>query len=132
MSSGGRERSRQRELIDRYINAYNAFDIEGMLALVSQDVRFENYSGDQLTASANGVDEFRHLAERAKSVFSEREQRVTLLEVNQDFAVAEIAFRGRLAADIPGGPVAGTVLELQGNSQFSFRDGRITKIVDRS
>ena len=32
--------SRQRELIDRYISAYNAFDIEGMLALVSPDVRF--------------------------------------------------------------------------------------------
>lgn len=124
--------SRQRGLIDRYINAYNAFDIEGMLALVSPDVRFENYSGDQLTASANGVDEFRHLAERAKSLFSEREQRVISLEVNQDVAVAEIAFRGRLAADIPGGPAAGTILELQGKSQFSFRDGRITKIIDRS
>lgn len=124
--------SRQRGLIDRYINAYNAFNIEGMLALVSPDVRFENYSGDQLTASANGVDEFRHLAERAKSLFSEREQRVISLEVNQDVAVAEIAFRGRLAADIPGGPAAGTILELQGKSQFSFRDGRITKIVDRS
>lgn len=124
--------SRQRGLIDRYINAYNAFDIEGMLALVSPDVRFENYSGDQLTAPANGVDEFRHLAERAKSLFSEREQRVISLEVNQDVAVAEIAFRGRLAADIPGGPAAGTILELQGKSQFSFRDGRITKIIDRS
>lgn len=123
---------KQRELIDRYINAYNTFDIKGMLALLSPDVRFENYSGDRLTASANGVDEFRDLAEQAKSLFSEREQRVTSVEISQDFAVADIAYRGRLAADIPGGPLAGALLELQGTSEFAFHDGRITKIVDRS
>jgi hypothetical protein len=33
--------SRHRPLIDRYIAAYNAFDIDGMLALLSSDVRFE-------------------------------------------------------------------------------------------
>lgn len=124
--------SELKELIDSYINAYNTFDIDGMLALLALDVRFENYSGDQLTASAHGVDEFRHLAEISKSLFAEREQRVTSLQVDQDSAVADIAYRGRFAADIPGGPAAGTVLELQGKSEFSFQNGRITKIIDRS
>ncbi|MGH8502696.1 MAG: hypothetical protein ACREVE_09535 [Gammaproteobacteria bacterium] len=65
-------------------------------------------------------------------MFSEREQRVTALELNQDSAIATISYRGRLAADIPDGPPAGTVLELQGTSAFSFNNGQITKIVDRS
>lgn len=124
--------SEPKELIGRYINAYNAFDIDGMLALLSPDIRFENYAGGQLTASADGIDEFRRLAERAKFLFSEREQRVTSMQVNEHSAVAHIAYRGRLAADIPDGPVAATVLELKGKSEFSFRDGRIIKIVDRS
>lgn len=66
-------------LIERYINAYNAFDIEGMLALLSPDIIFESFSGGQLTASASGVEEFRQLAELSKSLFSEREQRMIAL-----------------------------------------------------
>ena len=120
------------ELIRRYIGAYNAFDIEGMLALLSSDVKFENYSGSELTASADGIDEFRRLAEAAKSMFSEREQRITSLRLDGDGAIAEIDYRGRLAADIPGGPTAGSLLELKGSTEFTFRDGRISKIVDRS
>ena len=121
-----------KELIDRYLAAYNSFDIDGMLALLSPDIRFENYSGDQLTAATNGIDGFRQLAEQSRSLFSEREQRITELELGHDSAIAGIAYRGRLAADLPNGPPAGTVLDLQGQSEFSFAGGKITRIVDRS
>lgn len=124
--------SDKQTLIDRYLIAYNSFDIGGMLALLSPDVRFENYSGGQLTAATSGVDEFKQLAEQSKSLFSEREQRITKLTFNQDSAVADIAYRGKLAADVPDGPSAGTVLDLQGQSEFSFVGGQISKIVDRS
>ena len=98
-----------KDLIERYLVAYNSFDVGGMLSLLSQDVRFENYSGDQLTAAASGIHEFKQLAERSKSLFSEREQRITGLEFSGNFAVATIAYRGKLAADIPNGPPAGTM-----------------------
>lgn len=119
-------------LIERYLVAYNSFDIGGMLALLSMDVCFENYSGGELTTITSGIDEFRQLAEKSKSMFSEREQRVTKLIFDEDSVIVDIAYRGRLAADIPDGPSAGTVLELQGQSEFSFKDGLISKIVDRS
>lgn len=121
-----------KDLIDRYLAAYNSFDVDGMLSLLSQNVRFENYSGGQLTATTNGIDEFKQLAEQSKSLFSEREQRITSLEFRGDYAIATIAYRGKLAADIPNGPTAGTILDLQGKSEFSFSNGQITKIVDRS
>jgi hypothetical protein len=124
--------SKCRELIDRYVTAYNTFDIDGMLALLSPDVRFENYSGGQLTASTSGIDEFRQLAEKSKSLFSEREQRISSLHCYPESATADIAYRGRLAEDIPGDLAAGTVLELRGSSEFSFSNGQITKIVDHS
>lgn len=60
------DESKQRELIEQYIAAYNDFDIEGMLAVLAPDVEFENYSGEELTASASGLEEFRLLAQRAK------------------------------------------------------------------
>ena len=103
-----------------------------MLALLSPDVDFENYSDGQLTVSTSGIDKFRQLAEQSKSLFSEREQRIIQLTLDQNSATADIAYRGRLAADVPDRPTAGTVLELQGQSEFSFKDGRISKLVDRS
>lgn len=124
--------SDKEKLIDRYLVAYNSFDISGMLALLSPDVRFENYSSGQLTDTTNGIDEFRELAEKSKSLFSEREQRITKLTFNTDSAITDIAYHGKLAADIPNGPAAGTVLDLQGQSEFSFKAGQISKIVDRS
>lgn len=127
MSNADKER-----VIDRYLAAYNSFDIGGMLALLSPDVRFENYSGEQCSAATSGIEEFRQLAEKSRSLFSEREQRVTRLTFTQDSAIADIAYRGRLAADVPGGPAAGTVLDIKGQSEFYFKGGQISKIVDRS
>jgi ketosteroid isomerase-like protein len=124
--------SDQIELINRYLAAYNDFDVDSMLAVLSPEIGFENYSGDQLTAVASGIDEFRQLAEQSKALFSEREQRITAVEPSEGAIIASIAYRGRLAADIPNGPGTGTVLNLQGTSEFSFNGGLITKIVDRS
>ena len=124
--------SEKEELINRYLSAYNSFDIDGMLALLSPDVRFENYSGGLLTDGTTGVSEFKELAEKSKSLFSEREQRITNLTFNSDSVIADIAYRGKLAIDIPDGPSAGTIIDLQGQSEFSFKPGLISKIVDRS
>lgn len=119
-------------LVARYVAAYNAFDVETMLSLLTPDVRFENHAGGQLTASADGVEAFRTLAEAAAVLFADREQRVTSLRVDGDGVVAEIDYRGTLAADVPGGPTAGSVLALTGRSEFGFRDGRICRVVDRN
>ena len=122
----------ERLLIERFIAAYNAFDVEGMIAQLSPDVRFENYAGDTLTVSTDGIGQFRELAERSKAMFSEREQRILSITGDERSAMVDIAYRGRLAMDIPDGPSAGTVIEMGGRSEYSFAGGRITKIVDRS
>lgn len=122
----------KKKLIDRYLDAYNAFDIDGMLAVLSPTITFENYSGGQLTAAANGAEEFKRLAERARTIFDEREQRIVGLVHVDDCLVADIAYRGRLCLDVPDGPAAGSVLELNGRSEFTFDGDRISRIVDRS
>lgn len=124
--------ARQKELIERYLAAYNAFDIEAMLAQLEPGIRFENFAGGQLTAESSGIEAFRRLAEQSKGLFSEREQRVTGMAREGELLVAEIAWRGRLAADVPGGPPAGTLLEMKGRSEFAFGPAGILKIVDRS
>ena len=103
-----------------------------MLALLSPDVRFENHSGGQLTHATDGVPAFRALAEQSMSRFAEREQHIVRLRFQRGVAVADVAYRARLAVDLPGGPSAGAVLSLRGRSAFSFKAGRISRIVDRS
>jgi ketosteroid isomerase-like protein len=122
----------QIETIERYLAAYNAFDIAGMLALLSANVRFENFSGGQMTAAANGIGEFGDLARQSTSMFSEREQRITSVEQADGAIVIGIAYRARLAVDIADGPRAGTVINLQGQTEFRFDGALIARIVDRS
>jgi len=120
----------QRDLIDRYLNAYNTFDIEGMLSLLHADVEFTNVEGGVATAKTSGIDELRKLAAQSKAGFSSRRQTPTRFEADGDQAVIEVAFRGLLACDLPNGIKRGQVLELVGKSEFRFRDGRIHQITD--
>ena len=121
-----------RELIDRYLAAYMAFDVAGMCALLDPAVMFENYSNDQLTVSARGIDEFRRIAEDSADLFASREQRLVSLRIEPGRAIAVVDFRGTLARGIEGGPPTGSEIALTGKSEFEFRDDRITRIVDRS
>ncbi|HEX8479873.1 MAG TPA: nuclear transport factor 2 family protein [Telluria sp.] len=124
--------SRPEELIQSYIDAYNRFDLDGMCALLAPSIRFEHYADGVLGARTDGLDEFRLLAETGAAMFAERAQRITMLRVDGNHAVVGIAFTGTFAKDIPGGPAAGTVVALDGASEFVFDAGFISQIVDRS
>jgi ketosteroid isomerase-like protein len=122
----------RKAVIERYLAAYNAFDIDGMLAVLAPHVRFENVSGDAVNAEASGAAAFRRLAEQGRQLFSARQQRLVSLAFDGDTAYAGIAWRGTFAVDMPDGPRAGTTLELQGRTEFTFDGDRIVKLVDRS
>lgn len=122
----------KRILIEQFIDAYNRFDVDGMLALLTPDVLFENVADGRVTAATSGIAEFRQLAEQSKALFSERKQTITTLKFRSASAIASIAWRGVFAIDVPNGPAAGTAIELEGESEFEFAGERISHIVDRS
>ena len=47
-------------------------------------------------------------------------------------AVATIAFRAVVAADLPNGLKNGQVLNFSGRSEFEFQDGTIARVTDIS
>jgi hypothetical protein len=119
-------------LIEAYLDAYNRFDIEGMLATLSDDVRFEHHSGGQVSVATDGKGDLEKLARVGAAMFASRQQSVVALEEVGDMVVATIDFHGEIAEDIPDGPRAGTVIEMQGSAEFGFSGDRICRVVDKA
>ncbi len=122
----------KRPLIEKYLDAYNVFDIDGMMSVIHSDIAFKNVSGGEVNASASGADEFRKLAEQSKGMFSKRKQTITNYESKNDQAFIGIDYEGVLAVDLPNGMKVGETLRLTGRSEFAFRDGKIYRITDIS
>lgn len=118
-------------LIGAYIDAYNRFDVEGMVVTLTDDVRFEHHVADQLAVATDGKADFEKLARVGAALFASRKQTLVDLRDDGDTVVATIDFHGEIAEDIPDGPGAGTIIEMQGTSEFVFRDNRIARVIDR-
>ena len=121
-----------RTLIDRYVAAYNAFDVAGMLDVLHPDVRFRNISNGEETAATDGRAEFRALAKRGLEIFRSRRQTIREYYTEGDRAWITVDYQGVLAKDLGPGMVAGDTLRLTGRSAFTFRDGLIAELVDES
>jgi hypothetical protein len=122
----------QKRLIEGFLDAYNSFDVDGMVKLLHPDCMFQNISGQEITASARGLAEFRELAEKSKALFSSRCQKVLYFESAGAKATVGIAFEGRLRADLPNRLKAGDALKLEGKSVYEFQDGLICGLTDYS
>jgi hypothetical protein len=121
-----------KETIDRYIDAYNKFDIDAMILVLASDIRFENVSGGEINAKTSGKIEFEALARRSAQLFTSRRQKVTTTKIVGDKAFVEIEFEGVLAQDLPNGLKAGEKMVLRGTSEFVFVNGLVSSIIDRS
>ena len=122
----------RRDLIDRYVAAYNKFDVEGMLAVMHPEVEFRNVAAGEVTVSSHGREEFRALAERAVTLFASRRQTVREYGEHGERAWITVDYEGVLAADLRPELKAGTTLQLSGRSTFELRDGLIVLLVDES
>lgn len=124
--------SRQKEIIESYIAAYNSFNVDAMLQFVHPDVVFKNVAGVEVNATATGIHEFQKLSERAKSFFSTRREIITGFELAGDTATVDISFEAVLAVDLPNGMKAGDIHKITGRSVYEFLDAKIYRITDFS
>lgn len=122
----------KRDLIERYIAAYNAFNIDGMLTVMSDDVVFRNVSDGEITMEIEGREELRVAAEQAKAMFSTRTQKPTGWAFSGDTVTVEIDYQAVLSVDIEDGPDAGETMWLKGWSVFRFEDGLVVEFEDHS
>lgn len=119
-------------VIKNYIQAYNAFDTEGMIKDLHNDIVFENITNGEVDLTTIGLDEFKDQAERAKAFFTSRKQSVRSWNFQEEKVTIDIDYEGILAIDLPGGAMAGDTLALTGQSEFVFSGDKIISIKDKS
>lgn len=119
-------------IIENYVQAYNSFDVEGMVKLLHSDIVFRNYSNGELDTETTGIEAFRELAEKSAKVFSSRRQNILACIVMDDKVEVQIDYEGTLAIDLPNGLKAGDTLQLKGRSLFMMKEGKVSLIEDYS
>ncbi|GGK75642.1 nuclear transport factor 2 family protein [Rufibacter glacialis] len=123
----------QREqIITKYLESYNRFDVEGMVAHFSEDIVFENVANGEVNLSLKGVDPFKQQAEQAKAYFSSRKQTPISFYHQDDQTEVVLDYHAVLAMDFPTGQKKGDALKLQGKSVFTFSRDKIIKLEDIS
>jgi len=124
--------SEKETLINKYIEAYNAFDIDGMLACVTEDVVFRNVMGGTVNMEIYGKNSLQELAEKTKGLFSERAQTVSSITHDDDKTRVDIHFEAVFAMGLPNGAKAGDKMAVEGYSEYEFKDGLISVLADCS
>ncbi|WP_172254297.1 nuclear transport factor 2 family protein [Saccharibacillus deserti] len=126
------ENEEMQRLIERYLSAYNTFDIQGMLDVLDEEIRFLNVARGEVTTETLGIADFRALAEQSVPIFSERRQTIRQIGFTQGGAEVEIDYEATLAVDLPNGMQAGEVLQLRGKSVFQKKGEKLVRIEDHS
>lgn len=123
-------KSKTKEIIDNYIEAYNSLDVPGMLKLLHKDIRFRNFVNGEVEMETKGTREFRVLAEKSTKIFSSRQQTIREYSAIDDKIEVIIDYEGILAIDLPNGLKTGDKIQLKGKSVFRMKEEKISRIED--
>lgn len=126
------ETQEMQDTIQLYLDAYNHFDIDGMIAVLHPDIEFKNITNGETDLSLRGTAAFRAQAEKAAVFFRERKQTISAIVITEDTAEVSIDYEAVLATDLPNGLKAGESLQMKGMSIFRFEDQLIINLEDRS
>ena len=126
------ESNTYQKIIEDYIEASNNFDVENMLAVMHDDIKFENITDGHVTLTAHGRNELRQQTEKAVQMFEKWEQKITSVTPVNDQVEVDIYYHGILAVDLLNGLKAGDKIEQKGKSVFRFKDDKIIELKDIS
>jgi steroid delta-isomerase-like uncharacterized protein len=119
-------------LVRRYVERYNANDIDGMLECCADDVVFETVTNPGGSIRLNGKDEMREVIEATTRAFRERRHEVIGMIVDGQRAAAETVFSGVAAAELGQAVRPGEHVSIRGATIFELRNDRLARICDYS
>ena len=124
------DESKIKEIIQEYFDAYNNFDIETMVSLLTEDVIFKNTSQGKVILEITGKKSYKRQAKSAVPLFEKREMSINELIYNEDSVDVRLKFKGILGIDVPEDYKKGDKIEMDGRTILKFRDNKIFYIED--
>lgn len=124
--------SETKEIITNYVEAYNSFDVPGMIKLLHKDIVFRNFSNGEVDTETHGIQDFRELAVKSTRMFSSRRQTIIDCSAIDDKIEVMMDYEGILAIDLPNGFKTGDKMQMKGKSVFRIEEGTISLIEDYS
>ena len=120
-------RSAQERLVEDWIRCWSSHDMDGMVALFTDDLVYEDVT---LGAVNRSKDELRAFGQAFFAGFPD-----VTFELTSGFATgrqggAEWVMRGTHRGDMPGMPATGKRVEVRGASILEFADGKIRRCSD--
>ncbi len=119
-------------LVRRYVERYNANDVDGMLECCADDVVFETITNPGGSLRLNGKDEMREVIEATTRAFRERRHEVVAILVDGQRAAAETLFSGVAAAELGHHVRPGEHVSIRGATMFELRNDKLARICDYS
>ena len=119
-------------LVRRYVERYNANDVDGMLVCCSDDVVFETVTNPGGSIRLTGKTEMREVIETTTRAFRERRHELVAILVDGQRAAAETVFSGVAAAELGHYVRSGEHVSIRGATIFELRDNRFARICDYS
>ncbi len=119
-------------LVRRYVDRYNANDVDGMLDCCADDVVFETITNPGGSLKLNGKEEMREVIEATTRAFRERRHEVVAILVDGQRAAAETLFSGVAAAELGQHVRPGEHISIRGATIFELKDDRLARICDYS
>lgn len=126
MTAGTTERAAALETLKQYYDAFNAGDLDGMLACLTEDIAHDINQGGRET----GKDRFQAFLEHMERTYAERLENIALMASEDGTrGAAEFIVHGQYLADDEGLPPAtGQRYVLPAGGFFEFRDGLISRV----
>lgn len=118
------------EIIRNYVEGYNQFDVDRMVADFDEAIVFENISNGETNLSLTGITAFREQAVQATTYFSTRTQTITSFRHQDDQTEVMIDYYGIVNMDFPNGLKKGDTISLKGKSVFTFSGNKVVKLTD--
>ena len=120
------------ELVRKYVESYNANDVEGMLDCCNDDVVFETVTNPGGSIRLIGKDEVREVLIATTLAFRERRHQLIGIIVEGDRAAAETVFSGVAAAELGNQVRSGEHVSIRGATIFERHGERLGRICDYS
>ncbi len=115
-----------------FLDAYNAKNVDGMLADVTNDVMFRHYCDAGVLFKAEDKVAFEAAMREDVSAFTQRTHTVKTSMTMLGSTVLTTQFDARVGKDLSSGWVAGQDITLPGAAEFQFRDDKIANITFRT